>query len=49
MVSLMSIAAEFRGSIGTFSPQIIDLLQHNDWYARAAGAKALSKLSEQGT
>jgi hypothetical protein len=48
MVSLTSIAAEFRGSIGTFIPQIIDLLQHNDWYTRVVGAKAVAELSEHG-
>src|ERR1700761_6935071 len=48
MVLLTCITAGFRETMGTTIPQIIDLLQHNDWYARAAGAKALSKLTEQG-
>jgi HEAT repeat protein len=49
VVLLMNIAAELGGFVGTAIPQIIDLLQHDDWYARVAGAEALSKLSEQGT
>jgi HEAT repeat protein len=48
MVPLTSIAAEFRGSIGTFVPQIVDLLQDDDWDVCKAGVEALSKLSEQG-
>jgi HEAT repeat protein len=49
MALLTNIAAELRGFVGTAIPQVIDLLQHDDWYAREAGAEALSKLSEQGT
>jgi HEAT repeat protein len=48
MASLTSIAVELRGLVGTAIPQIIDLLQHDDWYTRKAGVGALSKLSEQG-
>jgi hypothetical protein len=48
ITSLTSIAAEFRGSIGTSIPTIIALLKHNDCIVRWAGADALSKLSEQG-
>ena len=48
MLVLISITAEFQGTIGTTIPQIIDLLKHNDSHARAGGAQALSKLSEQG-
>jgi hypothetical protein len=49
MASLTNIAAELRGFIGTAIPRIIDLLQHDEGYARVAGAEALSELSEQGT
>jgi HEAT repeat protein len=44
----MSIAAEFRGSIATSIPHIINLLNNRDSNVRRAGAEALSKLSEQG-
>jgi hypothetical protein len=44
----MSFAAEFRGSIGTFIPQIADLLKHNWPSARVAAVEALLKFSEQG-
>jgi hypothetical protein len=43
-----SIAAEFRESMGIFIPQIVNLLKDDDWDVRAAGAEALSKLSELG-
>jgi HEAT repeat protein len=48
IASLTSIAAEFRGSIGTSIPQIVDLLKDSDGFVRGAGAKALSQLSKQG-
>jgi hypothetical protein len=48
MVSLIDIAAEFRGSIGTSIRQIRKLLKDNNSYVRGTAAAALSKLSEQG-
>jgi HEAT repeat protein len=48
MALLTSIAAEFRRSIGTFFPQIVDLLKDDKWDVRATAAKALWKLSEHG-
>jgi HEAT repeat protein len=48
MTSLTSIAAELRGSIGTSTPQIIDLLQHSDSDVREAAAETLLKLWGQG-
>jgi hypothetical protein len=48
MALLTSIAAEFRGSIGTSIPQIVDMLKDSDSFVRGTGAEALSKLSEQG-
>jgi hypothetical protein len=48
LAALTSIAAELRGSIGTYIPQIIRLLATNDRDDRAAVAAALSKLSEHG-
>jgi HEAT repeat protein len=43
-----SIAAELRGSIGTFISQITNLLEDDSRKVRAAGVEVLSKLSEQG-
>jgi hypothetical protein len=43
-----SIAAESRGSIGIFIPQIVDLLKNKELHLRRASAEALLKLSEQG-
>jgi hypothetical protein len=48
MASLTSIAAELRGSIVTSIPRIVDLLKDISTHVRAAGAAALSKLSEHG-
>jgi hypothetical protein len=48
MASLTSIAAEFQESIKTFIPQILSLLTGTNRDVRAAGAAALSKLSEHG-
>jgi HEAT repeat protein len=42
------IAAEFQEPVRIFIPQIADLLKDNQSHVRAAAAKALSKLSEQG-
>jgi hypothetical protein len=47
MASLMSIAVELRGSIGTSTPQIIDLLQHSDSDVCEAAVETL-KLWGQG-
>jgi HEAT repeat protein len=48
MVSLTSIAAEFRGLIATSIPHIIDLLQDDEPNVSEASINALSKLSEHG-
>jgi hypothetical protein len=48
MVSLTSIAAEFRGLIATSIPHIIDLLQDDEPYVSDASVDALLKLSEHG-
>jgi HEAT repeat protein len=48
MASLMNIAAELRGSIGTSIPQIVDLLKDSEGRVRVACTNTLSKLSEQG-
>ena len=48
MVSLTSIAAEFRRFIATSIPQLTDLLDDNNSDVRVEGVKVLSKLSEQG-
>jgi hypothetical protein len=48
MVPLTSIAAEFRESIGSFIPQIIDLLKDYNLPVRRTGVEVLRKLSEQG-
>jgi HEAT repeat protein len=45
---LTRAAAEFRGSIGTSIPQIIDLLKDDNWDVRSASVAALSKFSEHG-
>jgi HEAT repeat protein len=45
---LMSSVAKFRESTGSAIPQIITFLSDHDSYVCSAGAKALSKLSEQG-
>jgi hypothetical protein len=47
-VWLTSIAAEFRGSIATSIPQIVNLLKDTNSNFRMAGAEVLSKLSKQG-
>jgi hypothetical protein len=49
MASLMNIAAELRGSIGTSILQIADLLKDSEGRVRVVCANVLSKLSEQGT
>jgi hypothetical protein len=49
MVSLMNIAVELRGSIGTSIAQIVDLLKDSEGRVRVACANTLSKFSEQGT
>jgi hypothetical protein len=48
MVSLTNIAVEFQGSIGTYIPQIINLLQDNESFVRMEAVAALLKLWEQG-
>jgi hypothetical protein len=48
MVSLTYIAAEFRQSVGTTIPQIIDLLKHDNSNARVAGASVLAIFSKRG-
>jgi HEAT repeat protein len=48
VVSLTSIAAEFRESIRPSIPQIVDLLKHSDNFVPSAGVEALAKFSEQG-
>ena len=48
MVFLTHLAVEFRGSIGTYIPQIVDLLKDDDQYVRHRAAWTLSALSEQG-
>jgi HEAT repeat protein len=45
---LMSSVAKFRESIVSAIPQIITFLSDSNSYVRLAGARALSKLSEQG-
>jgi hypothetical protein len=47
MASRASIGTEYRGSVGTSIPQIIDLLKDNESDVRMVGAEML-KLSEQG-
>ena len=49
IVSLTSIAAEFRGSIETSIPQIVALLQDSESEDYEAGVQMLLKLAEQGT
>ena len=49
MVLLISITAEFRGSIETSIPQILNLLQASDSEVREESAEMVLKLSEQGT
>jgi HEAT repeat protein len=49
MASLTNIADEFRGSIGTSIPQIVDLLKDTDNNVREAAAETLLKLWGQGT
>jgi hypothetical protein len=48
LVPLTIIAAEFQESIGNLIPRTINLLKEDGWDVRAAGAEALSKLSELG-
>jgi hypothetical protein len=47
-ISLTSIAAELRESVGIVIPQIINLLKDNNWTVRVADVEALLRLSEQG-
>jgi HEAT repeat protein len=44
----MEVIAEFRPSIGTILPAIINLLKDSESIVRVACAEALSTLSEQG-
>jgi hypothetical protein len=48
IASLTSIAAELRRLIGTSIPQIIDLLEDDDWNVRCATVYALAEFSENG-
>jgi hypothetical protein len=48
MLPVMSIAAEFRQSIATSIPQIIDLLKDDDSEVCYASVNVLLKLSEHG-
>jgi HEAT repeat protein len=48
MVSLMSIAAEFREFLATSIPQIIDLLQDDNEMVRGSAVAALSEFSAHG-
>jgi hypothetical protein len=48
MMSLTSTTADLRRSIGASIPQIINLLEDNSAFVRAASAAALATFSEQG-